>query len=208
MMRATLLLAPLLLTAACSSPSPTSEQTSATPSTAATSPAEPMDTTRALSIDAQADTLKVVRRRHEFSTPGQPDLFMLALRGTDVTTGEATFTITSATGIVIFREVLQAADLEASLVYSMTGPTASKQEREAFIRKRMDAFFEDKQFSKPAVAASGQAPADATDKAAWQDLQKRPDALRFTYLVGKEEQRRIAWSPLRKQVIRLSSTGG
>ncbi|MCR5888837.1 hypothetical protein LRS06_13900 [Hymenobacter sp. J193] len=206
MMRATFLLAPLLLAAACSSPA--SEQTSATPSTAATSPAEPLDTTRAPSIDAQADTLKVVRRRHEFSTPGQPDLFMLALRGTDITTGEATFTITSATGTVIFREVLPAADLEASLVYSMTGPTASKQEREAFIRKRMDVFFEEKQFGKPAVPASGSAPADTEDKAAWQDLQKRPEALRFTYLVGKEEQRRIAWSPLRKQVIRLASAGG
>ncbi|TYZ06764.1 hypothetical protein FY528_17025 [Hymenobacter lutimineralis] len=201
-MRTLLLVLPALLLAACSGPA--SEQTS---STTSPNPTEPLDTTRAPSISAQADTLKVVRHRHDFSSPGHPDLFMLALRGTDLTTGEATFTITAADGTTIFREVLQAADLEASLVYSMTGPTASKAEREAFIRKRMDEFFADKQFGKPAAAATEAAPAD-TDQAAWEDLRKRPDAVYFRYLVGKEEQRRIAWSSLRKQVVRLPSTGG
>ncbi|MDF7813389.1 hypothetical protein [Hymenobacter sp. YC55] len=206
-MRSTLLLFLLGFVAACSTPD--TRQASTTTSTADTATQlEPMDTTRATAANAQSDTLKTVTKRHIFSAPGSPDEFRLVMRGKDALTGEATFTITDSNGQVIFREMLAAEALEAAMVYEMKTPTASAAEREAYIRRRMDEFFSDKNFSTPALTAKDSYPTDGTiDRATWDDLLKRPDAVSFTYLVGKEDRRRIAWAPRTKQVVHLPGGG-
>lgn len=208
-MRLFLLLSPLLLAVACSSPT-TDSATSATTTPAPDSAAalEPLDTAQAAAVDAQTDTLLTSRSRHIFSAPGTPDVFSLVLRGASVLTGEATFTITTAGGEVIFREMLSAADLEAAMVYEMQSPTATQAEREAYVRRRIREFFAEKNFRRPAVASSATFPAATeapvgTDRAAWDDLRRRPDVVAFQYLVGKEDRHTIAWSALRKQVVRL-----
>lgn len=207
-MRPYLLLTLLPLAVACSSPEQTATSTgSASPPDSATTQLAPMDTTRAASVDAQADTLLTARTRHAFSA-ATPDVFSLVLRGSAVLSAEATFTITTAAGEVIFREVLSSSDLEAALVYEMKGPTATQAEREAYVRQRVQEFFAEKNFHRPAVAKTAtfppapEAPA-GLDRTAWDDLQRRPDAISFHYLVGKENRRSIAWSPLRKQVVHL-----
>jgi len=167
-----------------------------------------MDTARAAKVNAQSDTLKTVRRKHLFSSPSTPDVFTLTLRGPNLLSGEASFTITDASGQVIFREVLTAPDLEAALVYELQGTSASQAEREAFVKKRMDEFFADKNFQQPALRKSDAYQPGSVDRATWDDLQRRPDTVSFRYLVGKEETRRIVWSPLKKQVVKLGSTGG
>lgn len=197
----------LLLAGACSSP--TAEQSSATapaaqpPATTTPAGLPAPDTTRPAQVTAQSDTLKVVRRAHPFSSPSAPDQFALVLRGPRLLDGEATFTITDASGQVIFREQLKAADLEASLVYEMKNLTATTAEREAFVRRRMDEFFADKNFRQPALPASATYRPGATDRTTWDDLRKRPDSIAFSYLVGKEDRHQLAWSPLRKQVVKL-----
>ncbi|KAA9338384.1 hypothetical protein F0P96_05995 [Hymenobacter busanensis] len=201
----------LALLAACSAPQ--SDQTASGPTTrgvdsADARPVEPMDTTSASVANAQSDTLKAVRTRHLFSSPTAPDLFQLVLRGDSLLSSEATFTITAADGTVIFRETLSSADLEASMVYQMTKPGATKAEREAYVRRRMNEFFADKNFRKPAVGSTDIYQPGTVDRAVWDDLRRRPDAVGFSYLVGKEDGRRIAWSTLRKQVVRYGSTGG
>ena len=204
----TALLFPLFgLLAACSTP-----DTRQAPTASATTPdtvtrLEPMDTARARATTPQSDTLKTVRQRHVFSAPASPDEFRLTLRGKNVLTGEITFTITDAGGQVIFREMLAAADLEASMVYEMKTPTATPAEREAYIRRRMDEFFAEKNFRKPARAAKDSYQEGGADRATWEDLQKRPDAVGFVYLVGKEDRRRIAYSPRTKQVVQLPGLG-
>ncbi len=199
------------LAAACSGPGgqstesePASPQVAADP--AATAPLEPLDTARAATIDAQTDTLLTARARHVFSAPGSPDVFSLVLRGPMVLSAEATFTITTADGQVIFREVLSAPDLEAALVYEMKNSTATQAEREAYVRRRVSEFFAAQNFQRPALARAAPYPTPAPvspDRATWDDLRQRPDAVSFRYLIGKEDRRRIAWSPLRKQVVRL-----
>ncbi|QJX45893.1 hypothetical protein HMJ29_02650 [Hymenobacter taeanensis] len=205
-MRRTLLCL-LPLVAACSSPAEQAEQTAASassvPESASGTTAEPLDTARPAVVNAQADTLKVVRKRHTFSAPATPDVFTLALRGPNLLSSEATFTITTASGQVIFREELTAPDLEAALVYEMKDATATQAEREAYVRRRMDEFFAEKNFQRPAIPAAATYQPDLADQAAWTDLRRRPDALGFHYLVGKEDHRVIAWSPLRKQVVRV-----
>lgn len=202
MRRFLLCLLPLL--AACSSPADRATTSAAdSPLDSTELAAEPMDTARPATINAQSDTLKVVRKRHLFSSPATPDVFTLALRGPNLLSGEASFTITAAGGQVIFREVLTAPDLEAALVYEMKGPTATQAEREAYVRRRMEEFFADKNFQRPAVPKAATFQPGLADRTTWDDLHRRPDALGFQYLVGKEDRRVIAWSPLRKQVVRL-----
>ncbi|TGD79036.1 hypothetical protein [Hymenobacter wooponensis] len=191
----------LPLVGACSSPA--EQATTSSDTDSAQTVAEPMDTARPAAVNAQSDTLKVVRKRHIFSAAATPDVFTLALRGPNLLSSEAVFTITTASGQVIFREVLTAPDLEAALVYEMKGPTATQAEREAYVRRRLDEFFADKNFQRPAVPAAATYQPGLADRAAWDDLHRRPDALSFHYLVGKEDLRVIAWSPLRKQVVRV-----
>ncbi|MCC2546918.1 hypothetical protein LJY25_10720 [Hymenobacter sp. BT175] len=209
-MRTTLLLAlPVALLAACSAPdSSRNEEAPTTTAPPAPVAVEPLDTAGASQVDAHSDTLKTVRRRHVFSSPGTPDLFTLQLRGPSVLEGEATFTITDHAGQVIFREALPAADLEAALVYELKTPSATPAQREAFIRRRMDSFFADQNFHRPAISPGEAYRNGELERPTWDDLKQRADAVSFEYLVGKEERRRIAWSPLKKQVVRLGSFGG
>lgn len=211
-MRLHLLFTALLpLAAACSGP--TSQPTdSAAPTAApgtttqAAAPLEPLDTARAAAINAQSDTLLTSRSRHVFSNQAAPDVFTLVLRGSDLLSGEATFSITTATGEVIFREILTSPDLEAALVYEMKTPTATQAEREAYVRRRVQEFFAERNFQRPALASTATYPTPAPnspDRATWNDLRQRPATVRFDYLVGKEDRRHLAWSPLSKQVVHL-----
>jgi hypothetical protein len=205
-MRVALFLPVLGLLAACSTPD-ASQSATTSPAADSTARLEPMDTARASAADPQADTLKTVRRRHVFSAPASPDEFKLTLRGKDVLTGQITFTITDAAGQVIFREMLTPADLEASMVYEMKKTTVTPAEREAYVRRRMDEFFADKNFRRPALTAKDAYQEGGADRATWMELQKRPDAVGFVYLVGKEDRRRIAYAPGSRQVVQLPGLG-
>ena len=164
------------------------------------------DTARIKAISALSDTLRQVRERHHFSNPkGPADLFRLVFRGPSILEGTAEFTITDANGQVVFHEMLTEPDLEAALVYEMKGPSATRAERETFVLRRIDRFFLPSQFHAPAVAVKAPFPSsiENLDRATWRDLQKRPDAIGFEYLKGKEDRRVIAWSPPQKQTVRV-----
>jgi hypothetical protein len=178
----------------------------ATPSGTDTAALPPPDTAHTKAVSAVSDTLRTARARHNFSNPkGPADAFKLVFRGKSVLEGTGEFTITDPTGQVIFREMLTEPDLEAALVYEMKNPTATRAEREAFVLKRIDQFFQSSQFHTPAVDKKAAIPTgiENLDRPTWTDLQQRPDAIRFDYLKGKEDSRGVAWSPLKKQVIRV-----
>ncbi|MBF9219894.1 hypothetical protein [Hymenobacter ruricola] len=164
------------------------------------------DTAATKAVSAVSDTLRVARERHNFShAEGPSDLFRLVFRGPSILEGNAEFTITSPEGQVIFREMLTEPDLEAALVYEMKTPTATRAERETFVLRRIDRFFLPAQFHTPALDAKAGFPTDIAnlERPTWDDLRKRPDAIGFEYLKGKEDRQRIAWSPLKKQVVRV-----
>ncbi|GAB3589081.1 hypothetical protein [Hymenobacter daeguensis] len=208
-------LALLPLLAACNStPSTVSESPASRPAEQPAPPAvqadtaalPPPDTAHTKAVSAVSDTLRTARAKHNFSNPkGPADSFKLVFRGKSVLEGTGEFTITDPSGQVIFREMLTEPDLEAALVYELKNPTATRAEREAFVLKRIDQFFQPAQFHAPAVAKNAAFPAglENLDRATWADLQQRPDAIRFGYLKGKEDRRGIAWSPLKKQVVRV-----
>ncbi len=169
-----------------------------------------MDTLRAPGVTAQADTLQQVQKLHEFSAAGKPDKFSLVLRGKSLLNGELTFTITRGTdNRVIFRETFPVADIEAAMVYEMKTPTATPAEREAYVRKRLQEFFADKNFVRPAISAQDTyQPGSTLDKATWEELRGQKESVGFMYLLGKEDRRKIAWSPMRQQVVQVASYGG
>ena len=174
------------------------------PDTTAALPAP--DTARTKAVSAVSDTLRVARLAHNFSRPtGPADKFQLVFRGPSLLEGIGEFTITDPDGQVIFREMLTEPDLEAALVYEMKGPTATRAERETFVLRRIDRFFLPAQFHTPAVGAKATFPdgIENLDRATWTDFHKRPDAIGFEYLKGKEDRRQVAWSPLKKQTVRL-----
>ncbi|MFC6224050.1 hypothetical protein ACFP2F_12440 [Hymenobacter artigasi] len=165
------------------------------------------DTTHTKAVSALSDTLRVARLAHNFSRhKGPADKFQLVFRGPSILEGTAEFTITDPDGQVIFREMLTEPDLEAALVYEMKGPTATRAERETYVLRRIDRFFLPAQFHTPAVERN--APIDSfgekLDAATWDDLRKRPDAISFEYLKGKEDRQRVTWSPLKKQTVSVT----
>ena len=166
------------------------------------------DTASAKAVSTHGDTLRVTQLVHNFSNQdlkAQPDIFRLVFRGPSILEGMAEFTITDSAGQVIFREILTEPDLEAALVYEMKGPTATRAERETFVLRRIDRFFLTTQFHTPAIDAKAIYPptVENLDRATWNDLRQQPGAIRFDYLKGKEDHRQIAWSPLKKQTVRL-----
>jgi hypothetical protein len=197
----------LPLLAACNStPSAVREDVAVNQPGRDTAALPPPDTTRAKAVSAVSDTLRTARAKHNFSSSkGPADAFKLVFRGPSVLEGTGEFTITDASGQVIFREMLTEPDLEAALVYEMKTPTATRAEREAFVLRRIDQFFQPAQFHTPAVDKKMAFPTgiENLDQATWTDLQQRPDAIRFDYLKGKEDRRQIAWSPLKKQTVRV-----
>ena len=208
-MRLTLLILLPLLAACNSTPSAVNEGSVSriADRTASDSSAlPPPDTSRAKAVSALSDTLRVVRQRHSFSNPQGPgDVFRLVFRGPSILEGSGEFTITDTSGQVIFREILTEADLEAALVYEIKTPTATRAQRETFVLRRIDRFFLSSQFHTPAADRKAAFPkgVENLDQATWNDLQQRPDAIRFDYLKGKEDRRQIAWSPLKKQTVRV-----
>ncbi|MGI4884352.1 MAG: hypothetical protein ACRYFR_05270 [Janthinobacterium lividum] len=202
---ASLLLLPLL--AACNAaPKATTETALARAAPPAAGALPPPDTARAKAVSALGDTLRVVRQRHNFSrSKGPPDAFRLVFRGPSVLAGNAEFTITDPSGQVIFREMLTEPDLEAALVYELKTPAATPAEREAYVLRRIDQFFQPAQFQTPAVGPQATFPnhVENLDQATWADLKRRPGTIGFDYLKGKEDRQRLAWSPLKKQTVRV-----
>ena len=200
-----LTLLPLL--AACNStPSAVNEGTVSRMADRDTTALPPPDTASTKAVSARSDTLRVARQAHNFSQPkGPADVFRLVFRGPSILEGTAEFTITDPSGQVIFRELLTEPDLEAALVYEMKGPTATRAERETFVLRRIDRFFLPGQFRTPAVSPKAPFPngLENLDRTTWNDLRQRSDAIGFDYLKGKEDHRHIAWSPLKKQTVRV-----
>lgn len=203
---ALLFLLPLL--AACNAAPRATTETAAAPPTAppAAGALPPPDTARAKAVSALGDTLRVVRQRHNFSrSEGPADAFRLVFRGPSVLVGTAEFTITDPSGQVIFREMLTEPDLEAALVYEIKTPTATRAEREAYVLRRIDQFFQPAQFQTPAVGPQATFPShvENLNQTTWADLKRRLGTIGFDYLKGKEDRQRLAWSSLKKQTIRV-----
>jgi hypothetical protein len=149
-----------------------------------------------------------IKRTHLFSHPNKPDNFELNLSGNSLLKSNIHFTITDPQSKVIYRDSMTTADLEASMVYEMKTATPTEKQREDFIKKRLNEFFDDKNFSIPAIAPNDTFDPTFGDQKAWNAIKNDPKSISFNYLIGKENGRRIAYSKLLKKVMTVGYFGG
>ncbi|WP_192823560.1 hypothetical protein [Rufibacter sp. LB8] len=150
----------------------------------------------------------VVQRSHAFSSSDAQDFFRLELRGDSITTSTVLFTITSSQGQLLHRQTFSAADLEASLVYEMTTPTATLPQREAYILRRMNEFVQPDRFVTPAITQSQNPDTSFVSLKDWQRLQAQPNTIGFKYTLGKEDGHLLVYDPTQKKAVRVGSFGG
>src|SRR5688572_3188169 len=149
-----------------------------------------------------------IKKTHLFSNQTKPDNFELKLAGTSLLKSTILFTITNPAGQIIYQDSMSAADLEASMVYEMKTPTPTEKQREDFIKKRLNGFFDEENFSTPAIAPNDTYDPTFGDEKAWNAIKNDPKGINFNYLVGKENGRRIAYSKLLKKAMVVGFFGG
>lgn len=123
--------------------------------------------------------------------------FRVALLGDSILTGTVAFTITNAAGELIYSDEFPAVMLAATYDESVNTPA----KQEALIKKRIDEFFQKDRFREPAIEGD-QPPHDSffIEKDTYDNL-KETNAPGFLYLIGKENTKHIAWSPLEGKVV-------
>lgn len=135
--------------------------------------------------------------KSEFDGKSGDEVFRVALLGDSVLSGTVAFTITNGEGELIYSDEFPAIMLAATYDESINTPA----KQEVLIKKRIDEFFEANRFKQPAIEGD-QPPHDAffIEKAAYDNL-KETKAPGFLYLIGKENTKHIAWSPLEQKVV-------
>lgn len=125
-----------------------------------------------------------------------------------MTEGTVYFTITTRDGTLIHSEAFPAADVEAAMVYEMETPTATVNDREAYILKRLETFVEAEDFISPAIASNAAPDTSFVSLATWKNIQALPNTIGFKYLLGKEDGHLLVYDPAQKKAVRYGSFGG
>lgn len=139
--------------------------------------------------------------QHIFSDTSKQDTFRLTLTGGTVLNGEARFDIIDFNGQPLYTETFPAVYL---LGFADDQNDTPKQ-KENFIINRANTFFDEGNFSKPAIRASELFDADYSDKFNWVTIKAEPDAIAFNFLIGEENHRKIAYSRKYKKVLLIFS---
>lgn len=148
---------------------------------------------------AQSKQLLVISKHHEFSTPGQKDLFQLEVKGSDLLHAEVFFTITSSGNRSIYNISFHSIDLINPDLPA--GIDAPKKDQIAFIENRIRTFFDETNFRIPAIAANQEFDEEYSDKQIWDEIKNDKTAIGFYYLLGEEDGRQIAYSKRQKKVV-------
>lgn len=94
------------------------------------------------------------------------------------------------------------------MVYEMDKPSATEQEREAYIRQRVENFVQPNDFVTPAIAPNAPAQTSFVSETAWKKIQANPNTIGFKYLLGKEDGHLLVYDPEEKKAVRYGSFGG
>ena len=94
------------------------------------------------------------------------------------------------------------------MVYDMKNAEATEEERKEYIRKRVKDFFDEEYFSTPAIPKEIDYQPGFGDQVTWLAVKNDKNAVGFSYLLGKEKGRRVAYSKLKDQVIVVGNFGG
>ncbi|QEC52920.1 hypothetical protein EDD80_105127 [Anseongella ginsenosidimutans] len=158
--------------------------------------AEPAGIESPAGVDREAVLLENTATK-QFDGQRGEEVFRVALLGDSVLSGTVAFTITNSEGQLIYSDEFPAVMLAATYDESINTPA----KQEALVKKRIEEFFEEKRFKEQAIEGD-QPPYDSffITKATYDNL-KETSAPGFLYLIGKENTKHIAWSPLEEKVV-------
>jgi hypothetical protein len=138
-------------------------------------------------------------RKHAFSDPSRLDSFVVAVTGDSLLEAHVRLEIFDYTGRSIYVDTFASGYLLGYGVdYNNT-----EAEKEDYIRKRIEGFFDTDSFIFPAIASTDPLDGEHTENQKfWKELKADQQAIGFYYLLGKEDGRYIAYSKsLRKALL-------
>lgn len=148
--------------------------------------------------------LKKVTHQQVFSNNNAEDTFSLTLIGNKISAAQITFTITNNKGVILYKENFPS---EALLDYGLleVSEKPTEKDKENYLLKRMDTFFEPKDFSTPAIKPNADYEPQYSNKTIWDALQQDSTSVGFDYLLYEESGRSIAYSKKLKKVVEYFS---
>lgn len=135
---------------------------------------------------------------HDFSQVGMTDEFYICIRGKSIAEGQVIFTIISQDKTTILKEEFPSYLL---MNYGFEGDFESVKDREKYMKNRIREFFAEKNFHTPAIKPDEAFVEDYSNKEIWNDIQSDRTAIGFSYLIGEEDGRKIAFSKKTKKVV-------
>jgi len=142
---------------------------------------------------------------HSFSSLDSKDLFRIYVTGKSLVKGEVHFQIIVNHMNLILDETFSAfGDLGyyMSELKSLGQQELTSQEQEEYIKKTLDDFFDEKAFDYPAAGPSNISVFKSPEKEIWKEIISDKSSIGFTYGVGYQDGRQIAYSrKLKKAVI-------
>ena len=126
-----------------------------------------------------------------FSSAEVRDEFILRVSGDSFVEGTFSFTINQENGKVLFHEEYPT---RALLDYGYNGDKDDPAQMEAYMRNRLNSFFQDKHFREPAIGAEEEYDEDYSTREVWDSIAADREAVGFYYLIGEEAGCWIAYN--------------
>jgi len=136
---------------------------------------------------------------HAFSSAVSKDTFRIKAVGSTLLKAKIIFTISSGSGTEIYSATFKAVDLINEGLPK--GIAASGKDQERYILKRIREFFNEKNFSQPAIRDNEEFDDDYSIQDIWMDIKSDKTAIGFNYLIGEEDNRKIAYSKKLKKAV-------
>jgi len=129
--------------------------------------------------------------KHVFSNMDSLDEFRIYIKGKSIIDGTVIFRITKDNGDILLNEEFPSYLL---MGYDFEGNADSKSDREKFMINRIKSFFNEKNFLNPAISPNQTFDEDYSDKEIWDEISADKTRIGFSYILGEEDGRQIAYS--------------
>jgi len=127
---------------------------------------------------------------HNFSSAVSKDAFKIYVTGQSINDGQIKFQIINNDGLVLLDERFASSRF---LDYGLNA-NSTDQEKEEYIKGKIDKFFNPDNFHTPAISATDKFDEDYSRKTIWDDIISDQTSIGFYYLIGEEDGRHIAYS--------------
>lgn len=152
-----------------------------------------------LSNGTPKDSILIENRvKHAFSQVDSKDEFYICIKGKSILDGKMIFKITKSDGTVILNEEFPSYLL---MNYSFVGDENSEKDKEEYIKSRIMNFLNESNFIHPAIKPDEVFDEDYSHKEIWEEIKSDQTLTGFSYLIGEEDGRKIAFSKKKGKAV-------